>query len=60
MAKIQNDPVRKYPDIAEIIQAKEKRRKELAKLPISEKIEIMSKMKEASLLIKNSKRITLK
>jgi hypothetical protein len=37
MAKVQKSDVKIYPDVSEIFRAKERRRKELANLPIEEK-----------------------
>lgn len=57
MAKIQKSDVKIYPDVSEIFRAKERRRKELAKLPIEEKLAMAEKLRDAALLLRNSKRI---
>lgn len=60
MAEISNNSMKIYPDISRLLDAKEKKRKELAKRPIAEKLEMATKMKNAAMLIKNSERITNK
>jgi hypothetical protein len=57
MAIIQKSDAKIYPDVSEIFRAKEKRRKELAKLPIEEKLAMAEKLRDAAKLLRNSKRI---
>lgn len=57
MAEVPKPNVKIYPDVSEIFRAKEKRRKELAKLPIEEKLAMAEKLRDAAKLLRNSKRI---
>lgn len=57
MAKVRKPDVKIYPDVSEIFRAKEKRRKELARLPIEEKLAMAEKLRDAALLLRKSKRI---
>jgi hypothetical protein len=57
VAKIQKSDVKIYPDVSEILRAKERRRKELSKLPIEEKLALAEKLRDAAKLLRNSKRI---
>jgi hypothetical protein len=57
MAEIPKSDVKIYPDVSEIFRLKEKRRKELAKLPIEEKLAMAEKLRDAAKLLRNSKRI---
>lgn len=57
MAKIPKPDVKIYPDVSGIFRAKEARRKELAKLPVEEKLAMAAKLRDAAILLKNSKRI---
>jgi hypothetical protein len=57
MAEVPKSDVKTYPDVSEIFRAKERRRKELAKLPIEEKLAMAEKLRDAAKLLRNSKRI---
>lgn len=54
MAKVSNVEMKKYPDISRQLAAKESRRRELARLPVSEKLHIVGKMVAAHRSIKTA------
>jgi len=58
MAEIPKSEVKIYPDVSEIFRGKERRRKELAKLPIEEKLAMAENLRDAAKILKNSKKLS--
>ena len=53
MAKISSTNVEKgYQDISKQLQGKEDRRKQLAKMPVAKKLEMVTRMRDAARTIK--------
>jgi len=52
MAEIPKLDLKIYPDVSDIFRAKERRRKELAKLPIEEKLAMAEKLRDAAKLLR--------
>lgn len=52
--------MKKYPDVSGLLRAKEEHRKEVARRPITEKLEMATKLRDATRLIKSSRRIDFK
>ncbi|HEV7643620.1 MAG TPA: hypothetical protein VGO50_06695 [Pyrinomonadaceae bacterium] len=55
MAEIPTKPLKTYPDISHLLEAKEKQRSENANRSFAEKIEIVKRLNAAAKLWKNSK-----
>lgn len=55
MGKIPVPSIDKYPDLSDLYKQKEERRKELAKLPISRKLEMVRQLQNASQQIKTAR-----
>jgi len=51
--------VKKYPDIGEIIEKKEKHRRALAALPFEKKIEMVFKLRERREFIKSGRPVSI-
>jgi hypothetical protein len=58
MAKIQDDDVKQYPDIAPFLKAKEARRLAVARKPVAEKLAMATKLRDATRMIKKSKKVS--
>ncbi len=54
MAKIQVEPLKEYPDVTELLEAKERQRTANANRSFAEKIEIVKRLNQAAKLWKNS------
>lgn len=56
MAKIQRSDLKKaYPDISKQLGRKQERRKQLAKLPVAKKLEMVTRLRDTARTIKAAK-----